>query len=227
MASSGCCNSTDRHFTAARAETELRRYRRRGPTGTARQLLRLLREAQVQVETVLDVGGGVGVLHHELLGAGAGTAVHVEAAGAYVEAARGETARRGQLNRVTFRHGDVVDLAPELAPADLVTLDRVICCYPDLGPLLATTAGKARRFWAASFPRERWFIHLKTKWENGRRARAGNQFRSYVHPVPVVYSLLGAAGLAPLRVHRGVFWEVVLFSRRDRFAALEHRQING
>ncbi len=227
MASPGCCSSTDRHFTSARAKTELRRYRRKGPTGTARRLLRLLSEAQVRFETLLDVGGGVGVLHHELLAGGTGTAVHVEAASAYVETARTEAARRRQSNRVTFLHGDVVDLAPDLAPADLVTLDRVLCCYPDLDPLLSTTAGKARHYLAASFPRERLFIRLKMKWENMRCARAGSQFRSYLHPVPRVYSLLEEAGLAPLRIHRGVFWEVVLFGRSNGSAGVRSRQGDG
>ncbi len=215
MASPGCCSSTDRHFTSVRAEKELRRYQRRGPTGTARRLLRMLGEEQVRVESLLDVGGGVGVLHHELLAAGAGAAVHVEAASAYVEAARGEAARRGQLSRVEFVHGDVVDLAPTLEPADLVTLDRVLCCYPDLQPLVETTAAKARRYWAASFPRERWLIRLKMRWENARRARAGSQFRSYLHPVAMVYSLLEKAGLTPLQVHRSPFWEVMLCVRAD------------
>jgi len=215
MALPGCCDSTDRHFTSARAKTELRRYRRRGPTGTARRLLRMLTEAQVRVETLLDVGGGVGVLAHEFLAAGAGTAVHVEVASAYVEAARSEAARRGHLDRVAFIQGDAVDLAPRLEPADLVTLDRVLCCYPDLQPLLETTAKKARRYWAGSFPRERWFISLKMRWENARRARAGNQFRSYVHPVAAIYSLLEQAGLTPLRIHRGPFWEVVVCVRQD------------
>jgi hypothetical protein len=175
----------------------------------------MLHGARVRPDTLLDVGGGIGVLQHELLAAGTGSAVQVEAAGAYVEAARGEAERRGQLNRVTFMHGDLVDLAPRLAPADLVTLDRVLCCYPDLQPLIERTTAKARRYWAASFPRDRWLTRLKVKWENARRARAGNQFRTYIHPVPTVYSLLEKTGMTPLRIHRGLFWEVVLFTRRD------------
>lgn len=227
MVSPGCCGSTDRHFTAARAGKELNRYRRSGPGGTARRILRLLRGAQVSAESLLDVGGGIGVLVHELLAGGAGTAVQVEAAGAYIDAARSEAERRGQAGRVTFLHGDAVDLVATLAPADLVTLDRVICCYPDLESLVAVTAGKARRFWAASFPRERWFIHLKMRWENARRARAGSEFRSYVHPVSQVYSLLAGAGFTPIRTHRGLFWEVVLCRRDDDLTPIGTGQANG
>lgn len=35
-----------------------------------------------------------------------------------------------------FRYGDFVSLAPDLETADLVTLDRVVCCYPELEPLV-------------------------------------------------------------------------------------------
>jgi len=89
------CEATDRHFGAERAESDLVAYRRRGPTGTARRLLRLVRELGIQPETLLDVGAGIGVLHHELLAGGAGTAVHVDAAGSYIRTAQAEAGRRG------------------------------------------------------------------------------------------------------------------------------------
>jgi methyltransferase family protein len=213
MISPGCCDSTDRHFTAARAQKELRRYRRRGPTGTTRRILTLLREAKVQVGTLLDVGGGIGVLSHELLAAGASSAVQVEAATAYLESAREEALRRGQSDRVRLVHGDAVDLAATLDAADLVTLDRVICCYPDFEPLLEATAGRAIRYWAASFPRERWLFRMKMNWDNARRAKAGEEFRSFVHPIGRIYAALAKSGLVSVKVHRGVFWEVVLCRR--------------
>lgn len=213
MASACCCASADRHFTSVRAQTELRRYQRRGPTGTARRLLRMLAESQVRADTLLDIGAGIGVLHHELLARGTRSAVHVEAATAYVEAARDEAIRRGQSDRITFVHGDVVDVAPQLTPADLVTLDRVICCYPALESLVQTTSAKARHYWAGSFPRDRWFTKVQMRWENARRARAGNPFRTFVHPESRIYALLEGAGLTPVRIHRGWFWEVALWVR--------------
>src|SRR5262245_20095992 len=113
-----CCEATDRHFGQARARDDLATYRRRGPTGTARGLLRMLGENSIQAETVLDIGAGVGVLHHELLARGVGTAVHVEASQAFVEAAQDEAGRRGHSGRVTFLHGNFLALAPTIAPAD-------------------------------------------------------------------------------------------------------------
>ena len=53
-------------------------------------------------------------------------------------------------SRIEFRLGDFLTLAPELAAADLVTLDRVVCCYTDFEPLLRVSASKARRWYALS-----------------------------------------------------------------------------
>ena len=106
----------------------------------------------------LDIGAGIGVLHHELLDRGTRSAVHVEVARAYVDAARRESERRGHAERVKFLHGDLLALGPSVDSADLVTLDRVVCCYAALEPLVRLSAEKARRYYALSFPHDRWYV---------------------------------------------------------------------
>lgn len=175
----------------------------------------MIGDCQVQAETLLDIGAGVGILHHELLARGVERATHVEASRAFVEAAQDETGRRGQDGRVTFLHGDFLALAPAIPSADLVTLDRVLCCYHELEPLLLTSAAPSRRYWAASFPQDRWYIHLGNRWENWRRARNGDAFRSFVHPVTRIYQLLAQAGLRPLLVSRRLVWETVVCIRES------------
>ncbi|HZD05179.1 MAG TPA: class I SAM-dependent methyltransferase, partial [Longimicrobiales bacterium] len=106
-------------FVGPMVRREQRRYRRRGPTRTTRLLVEALREHGVEGATLLDIGGGVGAVQQELLSAGVERVVGVDAAPAYVEAARDEAARRGTLGRVRLLCGDFVDLAPELAPEDV------------------------------------------------------------------------------------------------------------
>jgi tRNA1(Val) A37 N6-methylase TrmN6 len=207
------CEATNRHFTPARAQDELTHYRRRGPTGTARLILQCLGEMELSVETLLDVGAGVGVLHHELLKARVQRAVHVEAAAAYVEAAREESVRRGHSPRLQFIHGDLVELATTLPMADLVTLDRVVCCYPDLDALVQQSAAKARRYYALSFPLDRWYMRAHTWWQNDRRRRAGNVFRTFVHPAGRIRGLIQASGFDVLHSRRTLAWQVLVCSR--------------
>ena len=207
------CEATDRHFTVARARDELATYGRRGPTGTARLILRCLADLGWPARTLLDVGAGIGVLHHELLEHGVERAVHLEAATAYVQVAGEESARRGHGARVTFRHGDLVSDGAVLSPADLVTMDRVVCCYPELEPLIRISAGKAIRYYALSYPHERWYTRGHTWWQNAKRRRAGNAFRTFVHPVARIRSLVQDAGLRLVCSRRTVMWEVLLCSR--------------
>jgi hypothetical protein len=162
------------------------------------------------------VGAGVGVLHHEMLDGRVQHAVHLEAASAYVEAAREESARRGHGSRIQFLQGDFVQLAPTLPAADLVTLDRVVCCYPDLEPLVAQSAAKARRYYALSFPHDRWYMHAHTWWQNDRRRRAGNSFRTFVHPAARIRALIRAAGFEIRRSRRTLAWEVLVCARSGR-----------
>ena len=209
------CEAIDRHFGADRVAGELATYLRRGPTGTSRLLLGALGRLSPPIESILDIGAGIGVLHHELIGGGGRSAVHVEAASACIEAAQKESIRRGHAERVRFFHGDFLALAPSIAPADLVTLDRVVCCYPAFEPLIRLSAERAKQFYALSFPHDRWYLRGHTWWQNRRRKRVGNPFRTFVHPVTQIRSLVQAAGLQILRSRRTLVWEVLICARMD------------
>jgi ubiquinone/menaquinone biosynthesis C-methylase UbiE len=80
---------------------------------------------------LLDIGGGIGAIQHELLDAGATHATCVDASAPYLDAARQEGGSRGHDGRVTYLHGDFVDLADSIPPADIVTVDRVLNVYPE------------------------------------------------------------------------------------------------
>ena len=80
-----------------------------------------------------------------LLDAGVARAIDVDASREYIAAARAEAERHGLADRVTYRYGDVVELAADLPPADIVTLDSVICCYPYLPALTAAAMSVSPR----------------------------------------------------------------------------------
>src|SRR6266508_1653682 len=147
-------------FDAAEAERDRERYHRHGPDRTTRLLLDLIRPYAGRGSTVLDVGGGIGVIDLELLRAGAGHAVLVDASPAFLTVARQLARERNSLDRIEFVGGDFVRLAAEIDVADVVTLDRVVCCYPDLEGLLGPSAHRARGGLGLVLPRDRWIIRL-------------------------------------------------------------------
>jgi 2-polyprenyl-3-methyl-5-hydroxy-6-metoxy-1,4-benzoquinol methylase len=210
-----CCHPGpyDSVFNDKHAAKDLKRYRKKGPNKTTRMLLDALRAEDVRGASLLDVGAGVGVIHHELLSAGAQTAVHVEAATGPMQLAKAETARRGNADRVRFLQGDFVALAPDVAPADVVTLDRVICCYPDMKALVSASATKARRLYGAVFPRERWMTKAGVAVVNIVLRLFRNPFRSYVHPTAAIDAELRRHGLEPRSVRDTFVWRVAVYSR--------------
>jgi hypothetical protein len=62
-----CCRLTDRAFTKREARREASLYRRRGPARQTQELLDAIRSLGFRAASLLDIGGGIGVLHHELL----------------------------------------------------------------------------------------------------------------------------------------------------------------
>jgi predicted RNA methylase len=128
MTCCGPCDGIDDQFDRKTAQRELQRFRRRGPIRTTKRLIDALRSAGISGATILDIGGGIGAIHHTLLDAGASTAMQVDASFEYIQSAREETARNGHSNRVLFLRGDFVQWATNVPDADIVTLDRVICC---------------------------------------------------------------------------------------------------
>lgn len=208
-----CCQSCEDQFDERHAADDLKTYRRDGPNPTTRTLLTFLRGQNLANMTLLDVGGGVGAIHHELLDAGVERATHVDASAAYLRVAREEAERRGHAARVEFHHGDFVDVAKRLAPVDIVTLDRVICCYPDMPSLVASAASRALRFVAAVFPRDRWFLRMGFPAHNCFKRLTRNPFRIYLHSPPDIESTLGRYGFERQSYAQTFVWSVCLYAR--------------
>ena len=195
------------------AAKELKKYRRAGPSKTTRLLIEALQAEGIQGLTLLDIGGGIGALGHELLAAGASRATNVDASTAYIEVAKEESERLGHSDRVSYQHGNFVDLAPEISPADIVTLDRVICCYHDMEALVGLSAQRATKYYGVVYPRDnRWFIAARPV-INLFLWLSRNPFRMFLHPTAAVDAVVRRQGLQP-RFHRNTaIWQVVVYGR--------------
>src|SRR4051812_24113019 len=154
MACSSNCCGTAAFFGDRHVRRKLRKYRRKGPFGTTKRLLEELRRTPGPKDTLLDVGGGVGMIAHEMLAEGTSSAVIVDASPASLAAAREEGERRHTEDRLRLQLGDAVELRDDVPAADVVTLDKVVCCYLDMESLLAITASRARRMMALAYPRD-------------------------------------------------------------------------
>ena len=211
------CEGIEIQFGQAAAKKKLRQFRRGGPDKTTRLLIDALRaeldDIGGQSLTLLDVGAGVGAIHHELLNGRVARAVHLDASTAHLDVAREETERRGHGARVEFVHGDFVDLSDAIPAVDVVTLDRVICCYHDMDRLVRLSAEKASRLYGAVYPRDVRWMRVGVAAFNLVQRLKRSPFRVYVHSPAAIDAVLRATGLTRRAARSTPGWEVVVYLR--------------
>lgn len=215
-----CCQGQDfdRMFDARRARKDMRAYRKHGARGATRRLLDAvrasMRERGMVDFTHLDIGGGVGVLQHELAQDGAVETTAVDASRPYLELLRQAAAERGYEARQRRIEGDFTEVADSVGPATVVTLDKVICCYPDMVTLVRASASKATVLYGIVVPRDtawvrggvglgNWFLRRALRW----------QFRAFAHSHRAIDRLCAEEGLNLDRDDPGVLWCVRLYRR--------------
>lgn len=207
------CQGIEELFSEAYVAKELRHYRRRGPDKTTSMLTGALKEAGVQDLTLLDIGGGLGAIQHELLASGVTAATDIDASAAYLAAAKSESERRRFAERITFQHGNFLDMAEHLDPADIVTLDRVICCYPEMEKMVGLSAARAKKYYGLVYPRDSWWMRIEVIIENLFYLLQRNPYRAYIHATEAVEAQIIGKGLKRRFHKQTLAWQVVLYAR--------------
>lgn len=207
------CEGIEESFSPDYVKKELARYQRKGPDRTTQILTEAILERGVDGLTLLDIGGGVGMIQYALAEGGVQKITSVEASTAYLDASMGEAARRGYIDRISYAHGNFVDRADEISPADIVTLDRVICCFDQMEKLVGLSAERADKFYGLVYPRDVWWAKIVVAIGNLFYRLRGNPFRSFVHSTHEVEEILSRAGLKRIFYHQTLFWQVVVYGR--------------
>lgn len=211
---SQCCgHDFERVFDAREAERDLRSWHEDGLPNSTAELIDALRAAGVEGASLLDIGAGVGMVHLELLAAGAATATDVDASSAYLATAQEEAERRGVADRVAYRHGDAVDLVEDLPAADVVTLDRVICCYPDLAALLGAALRPGPRLIGLVHPTDAWWVRATASILNWLSWLLRRRDDFYIHRQREIDGLLEQRGFHQLHKGGSRVWRVAVYGR--------------
>ena len=214
-----CCsvNGLDVLFNASTARKELKSYRKKGLGKGSRKLVDFLKEQNLAGSTLLEIGGGIGALHLELLKEGAQKAVGVDVSTAYVEAATGLAQELGFADAVEYYVGDFVEQEQKIALADIVLLERVICCYPNMKALVTASAQHAQRLYALTYPRRTWLIRAVFFMMNLGLAILRKRFRIFVHHPQEVAATLASEGFSPI-FHSasgiGGHWQIAVYQRK-------------
>jgi magnesium-protoporphyrin O-methyltransferase len=200
-------------FSPRMAGRSLKRYRERGLDELEREMVAAGRADGLEGARVLEIGGGIGALQAELLEAGADTGEIVELVPAWEPYARELAREKGLEQRIEFRVADVIEEPGGVAPADVVLLNRVVCCSPDGVRLAGVAATLARRTLVLSFPRDRVLVRLGLALVNGGMRVLGRSYRAFVHPRKALIAAAEGEGLTLAEADRGFLWEFVALRR--------------
>jgi hypothetical protein len=208
---SGCCDSRgcDAEFTSSYARRSAHKLQTTGLDHTAAQMVEYLVDRGVEGASVLEIGGGVGGIHMELLRRGAKNAQNLELSNAYEPEARRLLQEAGLGDRVDRRLVDIVAEPESIAPGDVVALHRVVCCYPDYEGLLGAAADHARRSLVFSFPRWHVLNRATTMLENVGHSLRRREFRAFMHSPDAMVSVLADHGHEVVHTGGSAIWQFV------------------
>jgi len=212
---SDCCSPKGYRwiFSERNARADAKRYRRKGLDSTSRQIVEFVKAKGVENRTVLEVGGGIGAIQIELLKAGAARATSIELTPTYEEVAARLVDEAGFSGRVDRKVMDFADAAGQLEAADVVIMNRVICCYPDMPRLAGAAADRTRQLLVVSYPRETWWMRIGLTLGNSALRVARREFQVFLHPTKNIIATSEQHGLRTVLNQTGAFWTVAGFSR--------------
>jgi len=210
-----CCDPSGYNsvFGARFAKRMARRYRKHGLNPTATRMVAYLADHGIEGATVLEIGGGVGEIQVELLRRGASRVTNLEISTGYEDQAAALLERSGMQGRVDRRFLDIAQAPDEVAPADIVVLHRVVCCYPDYERLLTAAGSHTRRLLVFSHPPSNVVARFSIWVENLVNRMRGRSFQAFVHPPGAMVAVLNQTGLRTSYEHRGRGWHVVGLAR--------------
>jgi magnesium-protoporphyrin O-methyltransferase len=212
-----CCFDDWASDNAARA--------RKGRTASiVRAMLAQLDAAGLEGRSLLDVGCGAGDLALAALERGAIRITGIDLGTGAIANARALADERGLADRARFEVGD--GSTASLPPADVVVLNRVVCCYRDAAALVDNAVSAAGSVLALSAPASRGavgrlnrgLVVLGNGWYALRASKFGG-FRTFVHDLGAIDERVRAAGFA-LRFHgrHRLAWDVAVYERPEASA---------
>ena len=195
------------------ARRSLQRVRSKGLDGLEREMVAAAAAGGLAGARVLEVGGGIGAMQAELLEAGADRGEIVELVAAWEPYALELARERGLAGRTAFSVVDILERPEAVAPADVVVLNRVVCCSPDGVELTGEAARHTRRALVLSFPRDVFWVRPFIRGLNAWMWLLRRSYRAFVHPPSALIAAAESEGLRRAAEGRGRLWEYAALVR--------------
>ncbi len=208
------CLGADEIFDEKGAKKNLKKYRKKGLTGASKHLFEGIKAHSNGSLTVLDIGGGIGGIHLELIKMGFQKATDVDASSGYIKMAKDESQRQDQQDKVSYFFGDFVDHHTQLENHDVVVMDKVVCCYPHFNDLLTNAMDKSNEILALSYPKSNLPGRLLVSLGNFFFKFKGSKFRAFMHPNAEIRAVIKSGGFERLYYKSTIPWNIEVYRKR-------------
>lgn len=216
MACEHCCGA-DQIFDLKGAEKKLKKYKKNGPGTVTKRLINFLSESnQLDGKSLLDIGGGIGAIQWDFLHGGGDLTIDVDASKSYQQVASDYAAELGYGQKVKFVFGDFVDKSAEIPEVDFVTMDKVLCCYPNYQSLLEAALYKCKESIIISFPVGGPIARLFAVLENLYFKIKKIAFGTYIHSPKQIEELIKSHGFEMTKKSISFPWHIQSYRRRIR-----------
>ncbi len=210
-----CCQGIECFFDDKTASKQLKKYRKKGPDKETKILIKNILQDDLSGKNLLDIGGGVGCIHHELIKNGVSQALVVDASSSYIKASQSEAERYNHLNKLNYIHGNFIELSENIPEKDIVTLDKVICCYPDMIDLVEMSISKSKRIYGVVYPRKYWITKIMWVLSSLYSFFKRNPLKLILHSPEEIDNLIRSKGFVERFRSKLLFWYVVVYSRQS------------
>jgi len=207
-----CCGA-DQLFDLKGARKEMKKYQKKGPGKSTNKLLEKFNKTDIPGKSLLDIGGGIGAIQWYFQEHQASKTTDIDASRGYLEVASQFAKKNGWGKKGNFIFGDITNLKEKIIPHDYVTLDKVVCCYPDYQSLLTTATELCKDTLGLTFPLRnpisRILILLSRIYFYFRK----NPFRTYIHSPENMSAFIQTKGFKP--VYQGISfpWHVQVYKK--------------
>ncbi len=208
-----CCGA-DLFFDEKTARKQYRQYLKKGPGKVTTRMIRHLGPISLSEKSLLDIGGGIGALQWWFLEKGGKETTAVDASSGYLTQAETHAGQHGWGERARFVFGDFAEIHMQLEPADILTLDKVVCCYPDYQMILESACQKSTQYISLSYPMDGILSKIvalvgliSARWK-------GISFRPYIHPVSKIRQVFEQHGWNRINHSFAFPWHVETYQKK-------------
>ena len=207
------CLDANNFFDAKTARKELKKYLRKGVANPTKKLIDMIKEKDIRGNSLLDIGGGIGAIQFELYKEGISKSTDVDASDAYLDVVKAQAHERKVINKMKFIKGDFVDVADQVEMHDIVTLDKVICCYPNVRELLTASLNKCNKYYGVIYPLDGIIANALTFFARIYFKIIKSTFRPYIHLHREVNQQIIEHGFIKSHESLSFPWKVYVYER--------------